>query len=145
MDYRDYDTRVAAYALVIDEAQRALLALWNQGPYPQWTVPGGGVDQEESVEEAAVREFREETGYEIDLGDLLGIHSFYLAPGDRPTPSDRGLKSVQVVYEAEIVGGELTNEVDGSTDEARWIPVVEIPRLPHVGLVDAALSMWRRR
>ncbi len=143
MNYRDYDTRLSAYAIVVDEQDRALLALWNEGSQHQWTVPGGGAEAEETPEEAAVRELREETGYQVDLRRLLGVHTFFVPPERRLSNADRGLKVIQVVYDAEITGGELTNEVDGSTDEARWIPVVEIPSLPHVNLVDVAISMWQ--
>ena len=75
MDFRDYDTRLAAYALVVDDG-RVLLALWNEGVEPEWTLPGGGVDLDESVAETAVREVREETGYDVALGRVLGVDSF---------------------------------------------------------------------
>jgi 8-oxo-dGTP diphosphatase len=54
------------------------------------------------------------------------------------------MKSVRVVYGARVVGGELTHEVDGTTDEARWIPLADVPSLARVPLVDAALAMWRQ-
>ena len=40
-----------------------------------------------------------------------------------------------------MVGGELTHELDGTTDEARWIPVGEVPDLPHVRIVATALRL----
>jgi 8-oxo-dGTP diphosphatase len=70
-----FDTRLAAYAVIVDERQRVLLALWNEVEPPQWTMPGGGVELAETVEEAVVREVREETGYEVRIGRLLGVHS----------------------------------------------------------------------
>jgi 8-oxo-dGTP diphosphatase len=143
MNYRDYDTRVSSYGLVVDD-DRALLALWNESPKPKWTVPGGGLEAEETVEEALVREVEEETGYSVEPGRLLGIHSFWVPAGRRLTPTGRGLKVVRAIFDAVIVGGSLTNELDGSTDEARWIPIVEIPKLPHVDLVDIALEMHAR-
>ena len=136
MDFRDYDTRLAAYALVVDDG-RVLLALWNEGVEPEWTLPGGGVDLDESVAETAVREVREETGYDVALGRVLGVDSFVVPPeheGARP------YKSVRVVFEGRIVGGELTHEVDGTTDEARWIALADVPSLARVSLVDAALA-----
>ena len=42
---------------------------------------------------------------------------------------DRFQKSVRVVFEATVVGGGLTAEVDGTTDEARWIPLADVPGL----------------
>jgi 8-oxo-dGTP diphosphatase len=51
------------------------------------------------------------------------------------------MKSVRLVYRARVVGGELRHEVGGTTDEARWIPLAEVPSLRRVSLVDAALAM----
>jgi len=142
VDYRDYDTRLAAYAVVVDDSDRILLALWNEGGEPLWTMPGGGVDFGETVEDGAVRELREETGYAVELVRVLGIDVHVAAPGSGLDGSTRPLQSVRVVFEARVIGGELTHEVDGSTDEARWIPLSAVPGLPRVALVDAAIRLW---
>ena len=142
MDFRDYDTRLAAYALLFDDEGRVLLALWNERPERLWTLPGGGVDLEETASEAAVREVREETGYEIELVQLLGVDSLVVRE-DRADGGRRPLKSVRVVFEGRVVAGELANEVDGTTDEARWLPLADVPGVPRVPLVDAALALWR--
>ena len=137
MDFREYDTRLGAYALVSDADDRVLLALWNEEEEHRWTLPGGGVELDETVDEAAVREVREETGYEIALEGVLGVDSFVVHADD----SVRPYKSVRVVFAARIVGGELAHEVDGTTAEARWIRLAEVSALPRVPLVDAALAM----
>jgi len=138
--YTEYDTRLAAYALIRDDAGRILLALWNEGEQRRWTLPGGGVELAETVEEGAVREVREETGYDVRLDGLLGVDSAVFSPTRRLTGTDRPLKAVRVVFAATVTGGELTHEVDGTTDEARWFAKDEIARLPRVSLVDIALS-----
>jgi len=46
-----------------------------------------------------------------------------------------------VMFEGTVVGGELTPELDGTTDEARWIPLAEVPDLPHVRIVATALRL----
>ena len=123
-----------------------LLALWNEGAEPLWTLPGGGVELPETVQEAAVREVLEETGYDVALGTLLGVSSHVVPAEQRLSPSnrDRSLKSVQVVFEGKVTGGSLTHEIAGTTDEARWIPLAEVPDLARVGLVDTGLDCWRR-
>jgi hypothetical protein len=43
----DHDTRVGADAVLVDERERILLALWNEGETPAWTLPAvrrGGRD-----------------------------------------------------------------------------------------------------
>jgi 8-oxo-dGTP diphosphatase len=146
VDFEDYDTRLAAYAVIIDEQDRILLALWNEGPEPRWTMPGGGVELHESVEQAVVRELREETGYDVALGPVLGVDTWVKPAEERIRPrGSRPLRSVRILYAADVVGGELTFEVDGTTDEARWIPLADVPALNRVALVDAAIAMWRRR
>ena len=141
MDFGDYDTRLAAYALVVDDQDRVLLALWNEGAEPAWTMPGGGVELHETPAEGAVREVREETGYDVELGPLLGIDTHVVPPEERIRPRGRPMKSVRVVYRARVVGGELRHEVDGTTDEARWIPLADVRSLNRVSLVDVALTM----
>jgi 8-oxo-dGTP diphosphatase len=142
----DYDTRLAAYAVIVDGApgsERVLLALWNEGNEPRWTLPGGGVDLHESVEEGAIREVREESGYDAELIGLLGVHSYVVPPEHRISRSARPMRAVRVIFSARVIGGELTQEVDGTTDEARWFALDEVAALPQVGLVEIGLDLWR--
>lgn len=144
MNYTDYDTRLAAYAVIVDD-DRVLLALWNEADQPRWTLPGGGVELNESAEEGAIREVREESGYDVELGPLLGVHSYVIPPERRRHARGRSMKAVRVIYTATVIGGDLTEEIDGTTDEARWFPLAEVPNLPQVGLIEVGLRMWRQR
>ena len=140
-EFTEYDTRLAAYAVIVDDRDRVLLALWNEPEEPLWTLPGGGVDLHESAEEGAVREVREETGYDVELDGLLGVDTLVHAPEERILASGRWQRNVRVVFRAHVVGGELTKELDGTTDEARWIPLAEVPGLARVDLVDIGLRL----
>jgi 8-oxo-dGTP diphosphatase len=141
VDFTEYDTRLAAYAIVVDDGHRILLALWNEVDPPLWTMPGGGVEFVETVEEAVVRELREETGYEVRVDRLLGVHSHIVSAEARVSGS-RPLKSVRFIFAATIIGGELTREVDGTTDEARWFELSEVADLDRVSIVDVAIQMY---
>lgn len=39
-----------------------------------WNFPGGSFEEEEGLKETAAREFLEETGYDIELGDVIGVY-----------------------------------------------------------------------
>jgi 8-oxo-dGTP diphosphatase len=148
--YTEYDTRLAAYAVVVRDPStgsgdaEVLLALWNEEERKRWTLPGGGVELHETVEEGAVREVREETGYDVELTGLLGIETDVFTPAQRRGDTDRPLKAVRVFFAARIIGGALRNETGGSTDEARWFPLERVPELPHTSMIDTGLRLSGR-
>ncbi|WP_194397029.1 NUDIX hydrolase [Microbacterium atlanticum] len=136
------DLRVAAYAVIMDEEDRLLLAHWNEGRRSAWTMPGGGLEPGEDPERAARREVREETGYRVVIERLLGIHSRVIPPGRRLSPgADAPLHTLRVIYRARVTGGRLRHEKDGSTDRAEWFPLADVRALHRVKLVDIALEM----
>jgi len=135
------DIRVAAYAVIVDDEQRILLAHWNENGHGGWTLPGGGLEDGEDPADAAVREIREETGFDAELDGLLGVNSHVVPGAQRVQAPGRPLHAIRIVYRAHITGGELTNELDGSTDEAAWFDLSAVKNVETVGLVDAALRM----
>lgn len=60
---------------LVDRPGRPVVLIRRGRPPPGHALPGGFVDVGETVEQAAVREAREETGLEITLGALLGVYS----------------------------------------------------------------------
>ena len=139
LEFFEYHTRLAAYVLMVDDQERALLAWWNGEGHsdPGWSLPGGGIDFEESISDGVVREVYEETGYRVEPGALLAEHHFTR----RGRMFDGWFRSQRFVFEATITGGELgTTEVDGSTDYARWVPLAELDGQPRSEIVDIALA-----
>ncbi|KRF14338.1 NUDIX hydrolase [Nocardioides sp. Soil796] len=136
------DTRPASYVVVVEDGA-VLLAHWNENGKTGWTLPGGGMEDHESTEETAVREFREETGFDVALDGLLGVDTNYVPAAARFSKGAGDLRGLRVIYRGHITGGELTHEVEGTTDECRWIPLDEVASLKRVSLVDAAMELLR--
>ena len=135
LEFTEYDTRLGGYAVIVRD-DHVLLALWTEPEVPLWTLPGGGIELHEDLEAGIVREVFEESGYDVDLGAVIGVETIVVEPARRFQPSGgRWQKNVRVVYAATVTGGELTAEVGGSTDEARWIPLADVPGLPREPMV----------
>lgn len=102
-------------------------------------MPGGGVDFDESIADAVVREVFEETGYRVDVGPILVEHHFSRTDGRRP------IRSQRLVVAATITGGRLgTTETGGTTDFVRWVPIATVAELePRADIVDVAMSALR--
>lgn len=137
------DKRIAAYG-VIRDGESVLLVHWNEHGRRGWTIPGGGLEGREHPLDAAIREIYEETGYHAEMDELIGIDSM-IVPEDQRHQGTGDLYTLRVVYRARITGGQLRHEVGGSSDQAKWWPLAEIPRLNRVSLVDIALRLDAER
>lgn len=87
----------AAGAIVIDDGK---LLLVKRADYPRegdWCIPAGFIEWDESPEECAVRELLEETGLEIELGELFNVYS---------GTDDPRTNALLILYFGRIVGGK---------------------------------------
>ena len=140
----DFDTRVGCYAW-IEQDGHVLLTHWRAlsaagREVAGWTLPGGGVEVGESPETTCVREVYEETGFTAELEELLGVRNHWVEGEQRWSGDARPLQGLQVVYLARITAGALTVEVDGSTDDVRWVALDDLPGMESVSLVGAAAA-----
>jgi len=89
-----------------DSGEIILIERGNDPFKGQTALPGGFVEYGETVETAAVREAKEETGLDIKLDRLIGVYS-------DPDRDPRG-HTVSVVFHATAVGGELRADTDAA-------------------------------
>lgn len=85
-----------AAGVVIRQADKYLLVQEKKpSQYGLWNWPAGKVNVGETIEAAALREAKEETGYEVKIIRELGIWQ------------DNTKEAAQHAFEAQIIGGEL--------------------------------------
>ena len=128
--------RVRVSVIIIDE-NRILLVRHEKYGRTYWVLPGGGVDFGESLEEAAVREVKEETDLDITVDKLVFV--------DDILPEDLHRHVVDVYFTAKVVGGELKLGADSIMRELRYFPVEELARIPfYPKIADRIIQEYRK-
>ena len=90
------------------------IAVVHRPRYDDWSLPKGKLDPGEDYEEAALREVREETGLECELGDELSSTSYH----DR-----KGRSKLVRYWLMQPVSGEFAPNEE--VDELRWLTPAE--------------------
>jgi 8-oxo-dGTP diphosphatase len=118
---------------IVEQDGAVLLVRLNYGPRDgHWALPGGLVENDETLEQAAMRETKEETGFDVELDGLLAT---WMRPG---------LPILVVTYRAHITGGRLQVAPDEAS-EAKFFTKAELPPLEEIAWPSAAsgLDAWR--
>ena len=110
--------RPIATDCVIIKGNGVLLIKRGHEPFKDmWALPGGFMEDDESAEEACLRETKEETGLDVRIKKLVGVYS---EPGRDPR------KVVSIVFLCEYTGTPKAG------DDAKEIGWFEIDRLPEL-------------
>jgi ADP-ribose pyrophosphatase YjhB (NUDIX family) len=130
-------TRISAYAIIRDEDRILLcrISSFIEEWAGYWTLPGGGIDFGEHPADAAIREVKEETGLEVALVALAEIDSQMFDHGERQS------HAIRFIFEAEILGGEVRSELEGSTDMCAWFTRGETMDMPLVELAQTGINL----
>lgn len=110
-----------------NQPEGSIILIERHNPPLGWAIPGGFVDIGESIEQAAVREAREETSLEVRLIALLGLYS-------DPSRDPRG-HTVTAVYIASGQG------IPKAADDAKNVMVITPKSVPTAVVFDHALVL----
>jgi 8-oxo-dGTP diphosphatase len=121
---------VAVAAIVFDADGRVLAIERGKPPgVGLWSLPGGKQEPGETLKQAVVREVREETGLEVEVGELATVVERI----------GEDYHYVILDYYARVVGGELAAASDARA--ARFLTLEELAALPHTaGLLGTVSS-----
>ena len=131
---------IVSFCLVSNAGLQVLLIRRRFSPFEgMWAAPGGFVEIDESLEQAAVRELAEETGIATEF--LEQLHTF--SDPDR----DPRTRVITVAYLALVPPEATKHRAGDDAAEARWFGIASLPELAfdHQEIIDYALARLRDR
>jgi 8-oxo-dGTP diphosphatase len=125
---------------ILDNELKVALIKRGVAPYQgRWAIPGGFVQMEESLEDAARREIREEAG----LSDVF-LEQLYTFGEVKRDPRGR---VITVAYYALVPGEKLKLSASTDAADSRWFSIDELPKLAfdHAKVLEVALQRLRSK
>jgi len=119
-----------ACALVYDRSiHKILMVKNNRRDSSYWSIPGGAVEANETLEQAVKRETKEETGYEIEPAGIYSVREVFFTGSDH--------HALIFTFLARITGGGMeVADPDGDVTEVKWMDLREanalMPGLPDI-------------
>lgn len=123
--------------------EKGEIFLQKRGDNGKWGLPGGAMELGETLNEAVIREVKEETGFKIKPESLIGIYTgrkywkLYMN-GDKTQP-------VSFLFNAKIVGGRLDYGTDGETLELRYFSKNNLPEISSRGFKDMIRDAFAKK
>ena len=120
-----------ASAFVINPINKKILLVKHKD-YDKWLQPGGHIEEDETPEEAAIREVYEETGIKITiLGERFPREDDLVRPlGIQGNRKENGDRHIDIIYYAKPNDLEAPLKINDESLDIRWFTRNELEQLP---------------
>lgn len=108
--------------LMVQEAKKKV--------YGQWNIPGGNLEEKEDIFLAAKREFKEETGYDVDLQNIISIYN----------KASTNQSVITIRFTGKIIGGYINFNKE-ETLNVEWISIEKIKTMAKEELRNHKMMM----
>lgn len=104
----------AVYALLYNKDNNQVLMV-NNKDNNSWTLPGGAVEDNETLEQAIIREVQEETNLLVKIGDIVSINERFF--------EEDKIHAIFFTFSAEIIGGNISIQYPDEISKIEWVDI----------------------
>lgn len=108
------------YCLIYDEENEQVLMVHNKD-VNSWSMPGGAVEDEETLEQAAIREVKEETGLQVEISDVVAVNECLFTKNNE--------HAIFITFKAKIIGGKISIESPNEISTITWLDIPTADKL----------------
>ncbi|WP_249872859.1 NUDIX hydrolase [Oceanobacillus saliphilus] len=102
-----------AYAFIYDRDKKKVLMVKNRGG--GWSLPGGAVEQGETLEQAVIREVKEETSLIIEAGEIIAVNEAIF--------EEKGHHALFITFKAKVIEGEISIIDKDEIAAIEWVDI----------------------